>query len=829
MTTPIHFTFNPSSGFATAYRYDSYGHTTYMLQRLPFDWKRTDSGFLARFIEIFGTLLDSLKTDIEAYLLTSNDTTSIPEQHLEYLGAILNWEVDKELNALKQRETISNATSVYQKKGRNQALEFIIQLLTGWDAEFEEGYRRVFRLNDPNSLLFDPTNTYKLSHLGFPERQILDEVLGNSSGLADQAFTLAKQRARDVTVKVANTSNGTIDTWLEVDSLTTSTSTDEHFVVNTDVVIVNPVEFTMTWEVGSQPSSWTEPNLIPAGNYTLAEFILVFQTALNTAEIAAGNTGRWSIVDTSSGITMTRTSSVYEIGESFLLTSVILGESIAYVCGIYKLTSGGVPAVINGSETVTLTTADKELQIDTATVTEDIVWKENVNVDVVGGKIIKNIGTVGYDAGGASVQELKGNGYVEWTVADYTKTAVAGLSYGNTSTDQADIDFALWPNTLTTVQIRENGSNRGDFPYSPGDKLRVKHQDGIITYWVNSTLIYTSGNAPTLPLLFDCALNVLDSEITTASITAQKNALKRHNAITWTAPGGATALGSDLTKTGGTPGWDAYGISLESVVGDLIVEYDVVEVENKIVGIANDVVSGYTFIDYALSTDTSNDLSVFENGTKIALVGTYIVGDKLSIKKAGTVITYWKNNTLLYTSLVAASASTWTAAAALYTTSDVINSVCMYPDTDDMTIVCDEVLDHTFSSTVVFGDGTNGAIPTSGEEITATYRYNGDTSKYIPSDLTSWRNAVGTRILLTETVASQPFTSDVLTKIIRLVQKLKASYAVYSMIIIGEHEELALIAEDTYTDVSTQYYWLQMNTASHVMNNLLYRMPGLFS
>ena len=55
--------------------------------------------------------------------------------------------------------------------------------------------------------------------------------------------------------------------------------------------------------------------------------------------------------------------------------------------------------------------------------------------------------------------------------------------------------------------VFEKGTSRGSFgAYASGDKLKVAIESGVVKYYRNGTLLYTSTQAPTLPLRADASI-----------------------------------------------------------------------------------------------------------------------------------------------------------------------------------------------------------------------------------------------------------------------------------------------------------------------------------
>jgi predicted amidohydrolase len=152
---------------------------------------------------------------------------------------------------------------------------------------------------------------------------------------------------------------------------------------------------------------------------------------------------------------------------------------------------------------------------------ESVIWTALVNTTAMGSTLQKTSGCDGCeDAGAVSSQSIaSGDGYVELTASEITTQRVVGLSYGNTNTTSADIDFAIqfWPGG--TADVRENGVYRNaETTYVPGDIFRVAVQSGVVRYSKNGTVFYTSAIVPSFPLLVDTCIYSRNGTISNAVI-----------------------------------------------------------------------------------------------------------------------------------------------------------------------------------------------------------------------------------------------------------------------------------------------------------------------
>ncbi len=131
-----------------------------------------------------------------------------------------------------------------------------------------------------------------------------------------------------------------------------------------------------------------------------------------------------------------------------------------------------------------------------------------VGVSINGGDISKNT-TTGWNNSGLTSSETinSGNGFVSAKV-DTGSSRMIGLSKGNSNSDYADIDFAIYPSG-NNWEIYEGGVGVGSSgPYTSGDTLSVEASGNKILYKKNGAVVYVSSTTLTsnnYPLLMDTA------------------------------------------------------------------------------------------------------------------------------------------------------------------------------------------------------------------------------------------------------------------------------------------------------------------------------------
>jgi hypothetical protein len=128
--------------------------------------------------------------------------------------------------------------------------------------------------------------------------------------------------------------------------------------------------------------------------------------------------------------------------------------------------------------------------------TQNVVWSNVTGVSASGNTLTKT-GAAGWDAGAVSTQSINsGDGFVEFTASETNLARMCGLGNGDSGQNYTDIEFAIQltsSNGTNGIWVFESGTLRGSFgTYSAGDKFRVAVEGGVVKYYKNQTLLYTS-------------------------------------------------------------------------------------------------------------------------------------------------------------------------------------------------------------------------------------------------------------------------------------------------------------------------------------------------
>jgi hypothetical protein len=205
----------------------------------------------------------------------------------------------------------------------------------------------------------------------------------------------------------------------------------------------------------------------------------------------------------------------------------------------------------------------------------NIIWTHMVNCTANANSLQKTGGVdMVDDARATSTQAaLSGDAYVEFTSRQADKERWCGLNNSN-EIHQAtsDINFAIKLTSTKKANVVENGVVKSRIKYKAGNVFRVAVESGVVNYYKNGSVFYTSTAAPVYPLLVNASLvntmaavdNVMVSVAqagTVLSISPAKASLiggatlqftalvtgGADNNISWSATGGSITFGGFYT------------------------------------------------------------------------------------------------------------------------------------------------------------------------------------------------------------------------------------------------------------------------------------------
>src|SRR5205085_5007464 len=158
---------------------------------------------------------------------------------------------------------------------------------------------------------------------------------------------------------------------------------------------------------------------------------------------------------------------------------------------------------------------------------QNVVWTGGVNCTANGNTLQKTGGRDdSADAGARSQQSLvSGDGYLQFTAQETNKLRFCGLALNPAGTDYAGIDYAIKLTDYSIAEVREANVYKWELPYSSGDVFRISVEGGVVKYYKNGTVFYTSTRAVSYPLVADTSFIALSGTIANAVMAATTGTL----------------------------------------------------------------------------------------------------------------------------------------------------------------------------------------------------------------------------------------------------------------------------------------------------------------
>lgn len=280
-----------------------------------------------------------------------------------------------------------------------------------------------------------------------------------------------------------------------------------------------------------------------------------------------------------------------------------------------------------------------------------------------------------WNAGASSGTSFSGDGYAEFTTNETNTYKIAGLSSDDADVTPADIDFGIYLQANARISVYENGVNKGYYggTYAAGDVFRVDSTGGVVTYYKNAALIYTSTATPAATLLLDSSIYSTGGTIANATITGAAPP------AFWQNVAQVTVNGNSETKNAVT-GWNGGASSTTSFTGDGYVEFTTAETNTyKIAGLSSDdadLTPGD--IDFGVYLQGNGRISIYEGGVNKGYHGgSYAAGDVFRVSSNSGVVTYYKNGGSIYVSSTT-PASTLLLDSSLYSPGATVNGVVVH-------------------------------------------------------------------------------------------------------------------------------------------------------
>jgi hypothetical protein len=473
-----------------------------------------------------------------------------------------------------------------------------------------------------------------------------------------------------VTVSVGATGGSGYTYVVKAGTATIYTGTGSSFSWNTASVANGSVTLTAT-ATSSAGVSGSATRTVTVSN-TVAPLAVAFTspaagaTVAGTVNVAAAATG-----GTGTGYTYT-----FKAGTTTLYT----GTSASYGWNTTTVPNGSVTltvtATVSGasvSATRTVTISNTISGTPTTPTTENVVWTSPVKVAVSGNTITKNSGCNGCaDAGAVSQQTIaSGDGSVTFKTSSSAWLAV-GLSNGNAGTTANEIAYAL-KFSFSYADVREKGVSRTGWAVAAGDTHKIAVEGGVVKFYRNGTLKYTSAVKPTYPLVVDSSIEYMNNSVqgavitrtaTTAtptptptpSPTPTPTAPDTENVV-WASAVKVAVTGNTITKNTGCDGcWDAGAISQQTIASGASGSVAFAASANAYLSVGlsqGNPGTSANEIDFALRFQPGY-IEVRESGIYKA-DWPFVAGAVNKIAVEGGKVKYYQNGTLKYTSTIAPS------------------------------------------------------------------------------------------------------------------------------------------------------------------------------
>ena len=285
---------------------------------------------------------------------------------------------------------------------------------------------------------------------------------------------------------------------------------------------------------------------------------------------------------------------------------------------------------------------------DVSPILTHTTWTNFYKSEVLKSALIRNNANSAWDSGARSKQSFSGDGYAEFKIKFNTgRNFFFGL--GNTDVDQgyADVDFAIYYLSNGETYVYESGLNLGliqvfDPTSDAYDAIfKVAVESGVVKYYIDDVLKYTSGVSPTFPLAVDTSM-FYNQSIFDATING--------NQITWENPVNAIGRYNVLHKPFDDGEWFTNAVSVEALDGDGHIEFTADVLFNQMFVGLNSIQNTNPGIDFSFYFN-GNNYEVRENGSTIIAATTFTFGDKFKIAQESNIIKYYVNNSLVHASI----------------------------------------------------------------------------------------------------------------------------------------------------------------------------------
>jgi len=287
-------------------------------------------------------------------------------------------------------------------------------------------------------------------------------------------------------------------------------------------------------------------------------------------------------------------------------------------------------------------------------------WTSGANVSASGTTLTKVSGCDECsDAGAVSAQKFTA-GSVAFTVSAWARSAVGLGTDSSTNTSYA-FNYAFSFNGSSTWEVREGGVYKAEGAFGAYDVFKIAADGSTVRYYRNNALVYTSTIAQPGALVVDSTLVNVGATVKvtellvggTTSTTTTTASTGGGTSITWGNLVRAAASGGTIQKSGGCGECaDSGGVSQQQLTSGSV-SFTVASGERLVVGLGTDTSANTGYgIDYAFSFNGGSTWEIRERGV-YKTEGWFSYNDVFTVGIEGTVVKYYRNGALVYTSRTA--------------------------------------------------------------------------------------------------------------------------------------------------------------------------------
>lgn len=282
------------------------------------------------------------------------------------------------------------------------------------------------------------------------------------------------------------------------------------------------------------------------------------------------------------------------------------------------------------------------------------MFSELVHTTANSNSVVKTSGNgASWDAKFKTNKTIPSNGSISWTVDQNNKLIMTGLTEKTTVThpSYAFIDFAIYTHSNGRFYVYEKSKYKGHFGiYNQGDSFKVERVGSTIKYSRNGTVFYTSMMVSFQKDLVGVgSFRSLNGSVSNINLTGAGDLFKDFVVV--------STYNDEILKSVKLS-WDSGFSSSQAIEGNGFLQFEAkTNSEHLMIGLSeSNLNSYYTSIRHAIYLCRNGRVYIRESGPTASGSTSfpYTAGDVFKVQRvmpSGT-ITYYKNDDLIYTSLV---------------------------------------------------------------------------------------------------------------------------------------------------------------------------------